>query len=714
MVVPRFVVFPFLLSSTLPQALAQVADSPEKPKALQDLIVTATAPDSIVAKRSAAATKTNVPLLETPQSVSVVSRGEIEQRGAQSVAEALTYTPGILIGVGGEDSRFDDILIRGYDAGSTSTNLYRDGLRVPAGGQWTRTQFDSFGLESIEAVKGPSAVLYGQVAPGGLVNMTSKRPTDTTRGSVSTQFSSFDTWQYTLDTSGPLDESGRLLYRFVGLHRDGGSQIRFTDLNRTYLAPSLTWNLSEDTSLTLLAAYQRDRGGATYQFLPVTGTLFPAPLGYIDRETFLGEPTHNRYDRDQFSIGYEFKHRFNEFLSFEQNARYAEIDTIYDGVVAGRTPPDAAGLMSRRAVSGFGGAHGFTIDSRLNAAFATGPLDHELTLGFDFIRSRWDHRRTGTNTVPPINIFKPVYTGIAAPFALQVGQDAVETQRGIYLQDLIKWNKWHLTLGGRYDNSDIALLNTMTNVTAYSESEAYTGRAGLLYRFDNGIAPYASVATSFEPVSGTDVNGTPFDPTEGKQVEFGLKYEPSGINALFTASVFQLNQENVLTLDPANPLFQIQTGEIELRGIELEAKVALAEGLSVTGGWTFMDSEIVRNNNGFVGNDFPNVPHDTGALWIDYTFQSGPLAGLGLGTGVRYVGQRLGDQANLYKIPGYTLLDAGIRYDLGKLTPSLKGMRVSLTGSNLEDKTYVAKAETVSSANYGPGRTVRLNVSYDW
>ncbi|MCW1884398.1 TonB-dependent siderophore receptor [Luteolibacter flavescens] len=689
------------------------------PKSFDEMVVAADKDKGPVAKLSGAPTKTDTPLIETPQSVSVVTREEMDRRGAQSVAQALTYTPGVLTGVGGEDSRFDDIVIRGYDAGSTSTNMYRDGLRVPSGGQWTRSQFDLFGFERVEVVKGPSAVLYGQVAPGGLVNQVSKRPTADHRGMASFQYGSFDTWQAAADVSGPIDGEGRFLYRIAGLYRDGGSQIDHTDLERKFIAPSFTWNISEDTSFTLLTAYQEDRGGATYQFLPVAGSLTPAPLGYIRRENFLGEPTHNTFDRDQWSIGYELKHRFNDTLSFHQNARFADNSTLYEGVVGGTRGalllPNAAGNWTRRAVRGIGDAHNFSIDSRLQADFETGPVEHTTIVGFDYIRGAWTHLRTGA-TVPAINIFLPVYTGIPAGtvFANQVSQDAVESQKGVYFQEQLKWGGWHLTLGGRYDNSDIELLNRMTKVMSNTDADEWTGRAGLLYLFDSGIAPYASYSTSFEPLAGTDRNGSPFDPTEGEQVEIGVKYEPKGFNAVFTASAFQLNQTNVLTLDSVDPLFQAQTGEIELRGVELEAKVALTEGLSITGGWTFMDSEIKRNNDGNVGNDFANVAEDTGSLWIDYTFQGGPLEGLGVGAGVRYVGARFGDNANAFRVPDYTLFDAAIRYDLGKLSESLEGAAVSLSATNIADEIYVAKAETAISANYGPGRVINMNLSYSW
>lgn len=695
-------------------ALTGPAGAAEPVRELEKLIVEGKREQGVVPKESGASTKLDTPLVETPQSVSVVTREEIEARGSRSVQEAVSYAPGVLVGVGGEDSRVDDVTIRGFDAGGFSGNVYLDGLRVPAGGQWTRSQFDVFGLESVEILKGPSSVLYGQVSPGGLVNMVSKRPSAEARHSIGTGYGSFDTWQVQGDSTGPLDSNGDFLYRIAGSYRDGGSQIDHTDLQRFFLAPSITWNISEDTSLTILANIQEDRGGATYQFLPVTGSLYKTPLGRIDRDGFIGEPDFNTFNRDQYSIGYELKHRFNEVFSIEQNLRYSDIETLYESVVAGRVPPDADGNLARRAVRGIGDAHSLTVDTRVKAEFDTGPVEHVALAGVDYIRASWNHDRSGSIEVGPINIFDPVYSGVGGNFLPQVGQDVVEHQLGLYLQEQMAWKNWRLTVGGRYDDSDSSLFDTIAGTTTKVNNYQSTGRAGLLYLFDSGIAPYASYATSFEPVAGTDSTGAAFDPSEGKQVEVGVKYEPKNFNALFTLSAFELTQENVLTLDPNDPLFQTQTGEIEVQGVELEAKVGLTEGLSVIGGWTVLDSEITRNNDGNVGNSLGSAPRQTGSLWLDYTFGDGPLEGLGFGSGVRYVSSRFGDSANTYRLPSYTVLDAGIRYDCGKLSPSLEGMQVSLTGTNLADRDYVAKAETVSSANYGPGRALFLNLVYTW
>ncbi len=705
-----------LLLTGLAPAQDRPATPGQKPAAaLPEVVVHGDRVDGPVIKQSKTGTKTETPLLETPQSISVVGQDEITKRGAQSVTEALNYTPGVLTGAAqGLDSRVDDVVIRGFDVSGFTNNQYLDGLRVAKGGQWTRSQHDVFGLERVEVSKGPSAVLYGQVTPGGLVNQVSKRPTAEAHGLVSARVGTFDLWQAAADSSGPLDPSGTLLYRLVGLYRDGGSQVDHTDLRRFMIAPSLTWNISDDTHLTILMNYQKDDGGATYQFLPVSGTLYPTNQGTIPRDTFIGEPSFNTFEREQYSIGYEFEHRFNKVLTLQQNARYEHLSTYYESVVAGLAPPNAAGVMARRGVRGIGTAFNVVVDTRLRAGFETGAAKHTFLVGLDLYHSEWNHLRERAGAVAPINVYNPVYTGLNTTFIKQIGQDVNERQYGVYLQEQLVWARWHLTLGGRYDDAKNDLRDYLGNTRTISHSSAFTGRAGLLYLFDSGFAPYASYATSFEPVTGTDAGGRPFLPSEGEQFEFGIKYEPMGLSALFTLSAFQLAQENVLTLDPLNPLFQVQTGAVRLRGVEFETKVELTDSLTAWGGITYLESEITRSNDGFTGNDVLNTPDMMASLWLDYTFRSGPLAGLGVGSGIRYVSQRFGDNANAFILPDYLLLDLAVRYDLGRVTDALNGAAVSLRVNNLTNQEYVAKANGALAANYGPQREISLNLTYTW
>lgn len=704
-----------LLLSGLASAQEKPVSPEQKPPVkLREIVIQGERNEAVI-KESKTGTKTPTPLIETPQSISVVGREEIDKRGAQSVTEALNYTPGVLTGAAqGLDSRVDDVVIRGFDVSGFTNNQYLDGLRVANGGQWTRSQYDIYGLESVEVSKGPSAVLYGQVTPGGLLNQVSKRPTADPRGQVTLRAGTFDLWQAAADSSGPLDANGTLLYRLAGLYREGGSQVDHTDLRRYMIAPSLTWKISDDTHLTLLMNFQKDDGGATYQFLPVAGTLYATSLGTIPRGTFIGEPSFNTFKREQYSIGYEFEHRFNDVFTLQQNSRYEHLDTYYESVVAGTTPPNAAGVMARRGVRGAGTAMNVVVDTRLRAEFKTGALKHTFLAGLDIYHSEWTHLRERAAAVAPINVYNPVYTGLNTTFIKQIGQDVNEQQYGVYVQEQLTWNKWHLTLGGRHDDARNNLYDNVGNTRTITHSSAFTGRAGLLYHFDSGLAPYASYATSFEPVTGTDINGKPFNPSKGEQFELGIKYEPKKLKALFTLSAFQLTQENVLTANPLNTLFQIQTGEVRLRGVEFESKLALTNSLTAWGGVTYLKSEITRSNDGYTGNRVLNTPSMMASLWLDYTVHNGPLSGLGVGSGVRYVSQRYGDNANAYLLPYYLLVDLVVRYDLDRAHEIFKGATASLRINNLTNQEYVAKANGALAANYGPQREISLNLTYAW
>ncbi len=710
-------------------------------------------------------TKLNTPLIKTPQSISVVTREEMDLRGARNVNEALAYTAGVLSERNGIDTRADDIAIRGFNTSTlNSSNNYLDGLRLPTGGTFGAPALDAFGLESVEVVKGPASVLFGQISPGGLVNRSSKRPLDYSRNQLGFEYMNYgstrDAGRITFDTTGPIGgtsdhyydgggksgKGGKQLvegrapasYRLVGSYQNGGAQIDHTDLERIYLAPSVTFHLGEDTDLTLYAIYQRDEGGFGFQFIPsaLTGlTPNPAGLPPIAPQAFLGEPDFNQFDRTQFLVGYEFEHRFNDVWSLSHNFRYSRLDVDYQAVIANFFSPGVGigpdgRTVARRTTEGFSYTDAIQFDTRLVAEFSTGAADHTAFLGLDYLKmdtshERWDRRVVGVGpgTLPPIDAYNPVYSGVTflgIPFNSWADDGIIESEQiGLYAQDQIEIGNWIASLGGRYDWSDAFTSQRVNPVNALQRSnthaEAFTGRAGLLYLSESGLAPYASYATSFEPATGTTFGGTPFDPTTGQQFEFGVKYEPKRFNGLFTASYFDLTQQNILTPDPGNPGFQVQTGEIAVDGFEFEAKAELAEGLFAIGALTFLDAEITKSNTpGETGKQWQNVPDYTASAWLDYTFPEGPLRGLGVGVGVRHVSERFGNNTNTIAMPSYTLVDAALRYDLGALSPDFEGAKLSLSATNLADELYVATATGPISAWYGSARVVTLKMTYEW
>ncbi len=376
--------------------------------------------------------------------------------------------------------------------------------------------------------------------------------------------------------------------------------------------------------------------------------------------------------------------------------------------------------LQRRAVQGVGDSDALTIDTRVEGTFGSGAAVHTLVAGFDWQESDWTFLRHAAQVSPAaiaIDVYDPVHThyDFAPTLLPQMSTRETDTQAGIYLQDQIALDRWRFTLGGRYDKTRIDSLNRLNGMRQDTRDEAFTGRAGVSHLFDNGITPYLSYAESFQPTAGTKREGGSFKPVTGKQWEAGVKYEPARIDGMITLSAYELTQKNVLTADPRNAAdesFQVQTGEVRVRGIELEGRITPQPGFSVIGALTRMRSEVVRNNDGYTGNRMVRVPDWMGSLWMDYTIQGGPLRGLGVGAGARYVGATRGDLANYLHIPSYTLYDAAIRYDVGKV--GNMNLRLSLNASNLADKRYVATCTAATSCYYGTGRTVMANARLSW
>ncbi len=695
-----------------------------------------------MATHSATGTKTDAQIVEIPQSVSVVTRQEMDDRGSETVMDAVRYTAGVQTEGQGIDSRVDDIRIRGFDASSWSNNLYLDGLRMPRGGQWTTPQIDAYGLERVEVLKGPAAVLYGQVAPGGLVNMVAKRPTYDQTNEVVLEAGSFDQYEGSFDVGGDLGKSGKVIGRLVGSYNDGDSQVDETELSRTYLAPSATVFLTDDTEITFLSYYQKDEGGSTFQFSPIKGMLEPTPFGYIDRSTFLGEPDWNTYDREQWAIGYDLTHYINDAWSFRQNAKYNHVESLFETVVSatftnGGLLADER-TMDRRAVRGEGDLDSIAVDNQFKVVFNTGEMRHSMLMGLDYLSTDWTHDRYLVwpmvgGPVAPIDVFDPVYSGAAGfedALIPQILTDVSDEQIGVYLQDMIALDNWRFTLGGRQDffdyeadqgNMNRAAPGTVTRSRDSADDEAFTWRAGATYLFDNGAAPYASYATSFEPLTGFDTSESPFEPSEGEQFELGVKYQPPRSNSLVTLSVFDLTQTNLVVSDPNPPVSAAcnadnscrrQTGETQTRGVELEGKAWQEDGLSVTVSYTYLDAEITKETDATLkGNDKEYVPRNSAALWLDYKWQQGFLRGLGLGAGARFTDSLYGDAANSYKVDSYTLYDASVRYDMRYV--GLDGVMLSLTGRNLADEEFLSSCSQYG-CSYGTARHVTAGVRYRW
>ena len=663
-------------------------------------IITVTEPGGFFAGSSTSATKSDAPLIEIPQSVSVVTQDQLTSRNVQTVNEAIRYTGSVDVDTYGTESRYDWINIRGFD--QSTYGLYRDNSRWQSGN--VSGQIDPYLIQEVDIVKGPSSVLYGQNQPGGLVNLVTKRPPSRALRELVFNYGSFDRRQVAADFGGPLDTEGMFRYRLTGLYRRSDTQVKHVPDDRWFVAPALTWTPSSQTTWTLLSDYQKDDTGWS-QFLPSQGTLVPNPNGKIPRDTFTGEPGYDFFHRTQWSGGSLFEHRLSETWTVRNTLRYSSIK--YDGldVFGGGLAADLR-TLNRFAFGNSLDLRLFTMDTNASMRAKTGMVEHTVLFGVDYSKSR-STIVSGFAFAPPIDIYHPVYgAAIPALFTYYNTRQPVSLL-GLYAQDHMKVGpRWVITLAGRHDSTDITSDDRIAGTKLKQSPNKFTGRAGLTYLSESGLAPYASYSTSFLPVTGVSFSGRPFEPTEGKQVEGGVKYQPKGSNSFLTADVFQITQTNVSVPDPDHPFNSLQQGEIRSRGYEVEAVGNLVSTLNFNAAYSHLDQEVTRTTDPTaLGKRPPLAPDHLFSLAGEYTVVTGTLTGLGFGAGVRVVGSRAGDAANTIEVPSYTLIDASVRY-------LWRNVEFLLSGTNLTDKTYVAVCTSPTYCNYGLARRIIATTRY--
>ncbi|MFC4169658.1 TonB-dependent siderophore receptor [Teichococcus aestuarii] len=678
-----------------------------------------------VAPVTTTGSKTDTPLIEAPQSVGVVTRDQVDDQAALSVSQALRYTAGVL-GEVRPSARYDSVFVRGFGGQGTGAAFvnFLDGLRQGRGLYFGVPNTDPWLLERIEVLRGPASVLYGQTGVGGLVNLVSRRPTADHVNEVRIEAGSNALLQTAFDLGGALTEDGRYTYRLTGIARKSGTQYDHVEEERIAIAPAFTWRPDDSTTITLLASYQHDPEGGFYNFVPASGTVLANPNGRIPRNFFGGDPAYDKYYRTQAAIGYQLEHRLDDVWTVRQNFRYAHIDAEVNVLSVRSVGADQrTGTRSATFVSDH--ANAFALDNQAQASFTTGALRHTALFGIDWQRTSARARQgLRSQGVPGIDLFRPVYyQSIPAILTDPSGLTNQNIdQLGFYAQDQVALGRWRFNVGLRYDRASIGTTtHTTTGADAGSLSQfddALTWRVGGLYLFDNGLAPYASYSTSFLPNTGTQApqrGGGTFEPTTGEQYEVGVKYQPPGMNSFIQASAYHITQQNVLTQDPVYLTGSIAQGEIRSRGIELEGRASLTANLDLIGAYSYIDAEITKSNNaGVAGSRVPQVPNHMASGWANYSFTEGPLRGLSLGGGARYVGSTYGNDTNTFKVDAVTLFDAALRYDLGARFESAKGLEFAVNAQNIADKDYVASCSSVTACYYGNGRLILGSVRARW
>lgn len=669
--------------------------------------------DSVLREATVSATKTNTSVLDTPQAVSTVTRRQIDEQSPQTVSEALRYTSGVLSDRD-TNARYDSVFLRGFGAFGTATNYvsFLDGLKLPRGQAFGQTAIDPYLLDRIDVLKGPSAVLYGQTSPGGLVNQVSRQPSVEPSHEVWIQGGSDSRVQGGVTSRGSLDEDGTWQYGVSAVGRLSGTRYANVDESRYGIAPALTWQPGANTTLTLSGYYQKDPEGGYFNSL-YPDFLAPARFRpYLDRNLNIGDPDFDSFEREEAGIGYSFEHAFNDLVTVRSKLRYSHVDVDFQSLqMSGAIT--AAGLIPRQALRSIEQVGGVSSDNQAEFTFDTGAVEHKLLAGIDVQQtsSDWEYL---AGAAPSLNVVNPQYGQTIAPLSTFIDNHQELRQNGVYLQDQLTVGGLHAVLGIRHDWMEQITDNRLTSTTTDQADDETSYRAGLLYRFDNGLAPYASYSTSFDPIIGTDVNGDAYVPTTAQQYEVGLKYQPSFIDALFTVSAFDIRQQNALS-PSGTPNFNVQQGEIHSRGLEFEARGNVTKNLELIAALTLLDTEVSESSVAAnVGKRPQAVPDYFGSIWANYAFGGATLEGLSVGGGVRFVGSSYADDINTVKADGYTLFDAALRYDFGARMPELKGLEATFNVTNLLDTEYYSSCSANFYCQFGNGRQVLAGLKYKW
>jgi len=650
------------------------------------------APEIVVT--SSAVAKLDVPLSETPQNVTIIDQAMFERQNATSIEEILRYVPSVQAELSGR-SGFDAFLIRGFDQ---SRYQFRDGLRLDPG---FLNQQEPGGLASLEVLKGPASVLYGQIAPGGIVNMTTRLASPRKVADFSATIGTDDFYRLTADIGGALDSNGTLSARAAIVYASRGDTQDFVGAERIFVAPSITWQPTDATSLTLLALYQRDEYDRTIG-APLLGTLQPSPAGMIRRSLFLGEPGLDRLESEQHQIGYMFSHRFSDAIQFRSRLRYS--DYSLDGpIVQAPRPGSTPTSVTRRGFDFTGDRSMLSADNQLEGVFRSGSVEHRIMVGVDY-QDFSDLNAGELFGLAPINPTAPVYGAVPVPLGPFFASDVGLKQLGLYAQYRAKIaDRFIIVAGVRQSDSETRSADVLGGTSRRQDDTDTSFNAAVMYVSDTGFSPYLSFSQSFEPQFGFDplTSGESPPPSQGEQFEAGLRWASPDNRLTAQAAVFQIDQTNIVNGDPANPGFSVLVGAQRHRGAEIEVNGRIGEAIIVQAGYTYLDAQIRSSNNGDEGLRSLNVPRNSASMFVTLDGTRLGAVGSEASLGIRHVGSRRANDV-LDILPAFTVFDAALRHDFGDFG-------IALNIKNLFDETYFTGGD-FRAVFFGERRQVQLTL----
>ncbi|QCS51087.1 TonB-dependent receptor (plasmid) [Picosynechococcus sp. PCC 11901] len=624
-----------------------------------ELVVTADATaNSYTVSEATTATRTDTPLAEIPQSIQVIPKAILADQGVSSLDDALRNTSGVL--QNSADARGQRFVVRGFD----SASVLRDGFRPTFGFSGNIGYPELANIEQVEVLKGPAAILYGVSEPGGVINLVSEKPLSEPFYEATLELGNRNQVAVGVDLSGPLNEDGNLLYRLNALYRNSDYYRNFNvDLERTFIAPTLTWQIGDRTDLDLFVEYSADQRPYDTGLVAIGDSVADIPFDRnLSQLDDINEATYWR-------TGYEFEHRFSDNWKVRNGFNYIAYNTIFESSFTLGFDP-TTGDLDRSYIQLDQPSSTYAVQTNVVGEFSTGAVDHTVLMGVDYIhrnQSGNNLRGFGPNSSFTQNIFNPIYGTVPRPDfetqpIIRFGDTYINAV-GIYLQDQMDiGDRLHLLAGLRYDTVSQRVVNPTSLAETTQNDDAFVPRLGVVYRPIEPISLYTSYSQSFAPNSGTNVDGDTLPPEAGEQFEVGVRAEALEGALVTNLAYFDIRKNNVATSDPDNIGFSINAGQQRSQGIELDVMGEILPGWKIVANYAYTDARVTANNDGQAGNRLINSPYHSANLWTTYELQTGSLKGLSFGVGVNYVGDRFGDLNNSFSLGDYFLTNAAIAY----------------------------------------------------
>jgi catecholate siderophore receptor len=649
--------------------------------------------DGYRAGRSRTATKTDTPLLDVPQAVSVVTKDLIRDQSMQSLADLARYVPGAG-SAQGEGNR-DTIILRGN---SSTSDFFLDGVRDDV--EYYR---DFYNVDRVEILKGPNAMIFGRGGAGGVVNRVSRQATWQPVRELSLQGGSWDNRRATADVGDAVND--RVAVRVTAMVEDSDSYREGSRFGRTGLNPTLAWAVGDATVVRFSYEY--------YDYDRTADRGIPSQSGRpyeTDPSTFFGDPGRSNTYATVNQGAVVVDHAFSDAVRLRNRTVYADYDKFYQNIFAGGPVDVATDLVPLAAYNNEQLRRNFFNQTDLTFSFDTGAVGHEFLAGVELGEQVTDNFRNtgyfnGTDLLFPVPASDPT---VVVPVTFrQAATDADNhgraTVAAVYLQDQVRFSPhWLAVIGLRYDSFDMDFTNNRTRDRIRTSDAPISPRGGLVYQPAENLSFYASYSQSFVPRAGSQLasltlTNAAFDPEEFENVEVGAKWNASPALAL-TAAIFQLDRTNVVIPDPNDSSQSLLVDGQRTEGIELGVSGRVTEAWSLQGGYAYQDGQLTDRLG---GTTLAQLPRHVASLWNRYDFNSA----WGVGLGVIYQGEMFAASDNLVTLPEFTRMDAGVYY-----APSER-LRMQLNVENLLDEKYYPNAHNNNNITPGSPTAVRLAVT---